>query len=139
MINTTFLLVLLTLGDAGQSNVAFVNTDSLNTCKIKIKIKIKIKNKNKMLSTIISTSGTTVLENRCFKSKLTFSKFSHDTKKQVTQSNYLVSLSNEKANVRTIESRRCTAEKEKLLAADDKTKTYCATSTQHLLKGHHHE
>lgn len=133
MINTTFLLVLLTLGDAGQSNVAFVNTDSLNTCKI------KIKNKNKMLSTIISTSGTTVLENRCFKSKLTFSKFSHDTKKQVTQSNYLVSLSNEKANVRTIESRRCTAEKEKLLAADDKTKTYCATSTQHLLKGHHHE
>jgi hypothetical protein len=122
--NITFLLVLLTLGDAGQINAAFVNTDSLNACQ----------NKSKMLSEVISTAGTKILENRCFASEFIFSKFSHAQPSEAVGYNYNIVLNNETVDV--IESQNkmeCIVNKEKLMLTNEGG-VHCTASTQQIIR-----
>ncbi|MDC9724612.1 MAG: hypothetical protein PSN44_01660 [Gammaproteobacteria bacterium] len=120
--NTTFLLVLLTLGDGGQINAAFVNTDSLNTCQ----------NKSKMLGAVISTSGTKIVENRCFVSDLNFTKFSHGQSDEEVRYDYAILLSDDYVEV--IQSKNkmeCTVNEENM-ALTNKGEVYCTTSSQNI-------
>jgi hypothetical protein len=118
--NTTFLLVLLVLGDGGQMNASFVNTDSLNTCQ----------NKSQTLDAILSTSNFEIIENRCVSSKIIFSKFEHSEKKKAAYYNYFVSMIDENLLIKRSEDQvECLAEKEKLALANNGN-VYCVTSSQ---------
>ena len=122
--NTAFLLVLLTLADAGQINAAFVNTDSLIACQTK----------SNMLGAVISVSGTKVVESRCFTSTLTFSKFSHEQVKESVRSSYLISLADETVNIKQSKNKMaCIVGKEKL-GLVDQGEVYCTTSSQHIIR-----
>lgn len=122
--NTTFLLVLLTLGELGQIDAAFVNTDSLIACQIK----------SKMLGAVISASGTEIVENRCFASDLIFPNFSHSQSDEAVRYNYLISLT---ANsVEVIQSKNkmeCSVDREKM-KLENKGDVYCTSSTQLIIR-----
>jgi len=122
--NTVFLLVLLTLSDAGQINASFVNTDSLNACQ----------NKSKMLGAVILTLGTKILENRCFASELNFSKFSHGQSKQAVRYNYNIVLNDDRVDVSQSKNKmECIINKEKLMLTND-GEVYCTTSKQQIMR-----
>lgn len=118
--NTAFLLVLLTMGDAGQINAAFVNTDSLISCQMK----------SKMLGAVISSSGTEIIENRCFASDLKFPKFSHKQKEDALRYSYVISLAGDEIEVSQAKNKmECIVNKEKF-ELENKGDVYCTTSTQ---------
>ncbi|KAF3982112.1 MAG: hypothetical protein HFP78_03480 [Methylococcales symbiont of Hymedesmia sp. n. MRB-2018] len=123
--NTAFLLVLLTLGDVGQINAAFVNTKSLITCQTK----------GKMLGTVISASGTEIVKNSCFKSDLTLSKFSHSqAEKKMAHTSYLIVMERQDIEIRESKNRmECIVIKEKM-ALNGKNDVYCTTSTQQIIR-----
>ena len=122
--NATFLLVLLTLGDAGQVSAAFVKTDSLIACQTK----------SKMLAAVISGADTKVLENRCFSSDLEFSKFDH-REKDPTYSHYVVSLADNAIEVIPVKSKiECILGQEKIALKNKNSIVYCTTSTQKKLE-----
>ncbi|KAF3977091.1 MAG: hypothetical protein HFP77_08795 [Methylococcales symbiont of Iophon sp. n. MRB-2018] len=94
--NTAFLLVLLTLGDVGQINAAFVNTKSLIACQTK----------GKMLGVVISASGTEIVKNSCFKSDLMLSKFSHSqAEKKKARTSYLIVMEEQDIEIRESKNR----------------------------------
>lgn len=122
--NTAFLLVLLTVGDGGQISAAFVNTGSLFTCQTK----------SKMLGAVISTSGTEIIENKCFSSGLKFPKFSHKQKEDAIRYSYVVSLTDGDIEVRRAKNKmECIINKEKF-ELENKGEVYCTTSTQKIIR-----
>lgn len=124
MMNTTFLLVLLALGDGGQINAGFVNTDSLNLCQ----------NKSKILSAVISTSGSEIIENRCISSELVFSKFDHSEEEKTVRYSYYVSLIDENIVIKQFNNQaECVAEKKKQ-ASVNSGNVHCVTSSQKMME-----
>jgi hypothetical protein len=123
--NTTFLLVLLTLGNAGQISAAFVNEDSQSACQ----------SKSKILGEVISASGAKIIKNRCIASQYQFSKFSHaeSESEDAVRNSYLISLTEQGVHINQLKNKmECITDKEKM-TLDDDNKVYCTTSRQQMI------
>ncbi len=131
--NTTVLLVLLTLKGAAPLGVNFVNFDSLPPCQARAA----------QLREILAKGGIRIVEGRCVASFQYFSKHhhrktkgDHGRKAKVGKKNvFLVALNDARAlvvpqkDMQTCETEKGQREK----AEKGATRFYCAVSEQHLL------
>ena len=122
--SAAYLLILLTMTEAGGINSSFVSTDNLLMCE----------SKSTMLKTIISASGTKVIKSSCFKSDLKFSKFGHKKEGVQATFGYRIALTDEAFDIASLdEGVDCLLDNEKELK-ESKANTYCTISTQQIIK-----
>jgi hypothetical protein len=125
----SFLLMLLTLGDTGQINAAFINTQSLITCQAK----------SKMLEAMMNTSNIKIIKNSCFETSLLFSKYSHEKRMQEVPNSYLISITDKDIQISPSKNKMaCIVDKEKLTLKSQQEEVYCTTSTQKLTVNNNH-
>jgi hypothetical protein len=121
---TAFLLVLLTLNNAGQMAVNFVNTDDLEYCETRAR----------MLNEILTGGGVKIAENRCVPSTLRFTKFTHDGPAKTKRLTYLIQLEQTRVRVTTTPNMEVCKQSKISWESAQSGKVYCATSTQAPLK-----
>jgi hypothetical protein len=79
---TLFLLIVLTQNGAGDINVSFVNTETLQQCQ----------QKASMLESVFKSSSIPVIVNRCIESDLQFSEFGHASTASKIRNFYLIKV-----------------------------------------------
>ena len=123
--NMTFLLVLLTVGDAGKINAAFVNTESIEICQTK----------REKLTTISMAAGTEIVESRCFETPYVLTKFSHNSVETPARVNYVISVGVDNLSIKQANSKMsCIVDVEKE-SLGHTAEVYCASSSQQIIKG----
>lgn len=123
---TLFLLIILTRNGAGDINAAFVNTETLSQCQ----------QKAAMLAAVFQTADIPVLESRCVRSAIQFSKFGHVTADNMRRNFYLVSLESESVQISIMPDWHTCIEQEKSVAAKLEKlqgRVYCSSSVQSML------
>jgi len=127
---TLFLLITLTQNGAGDINASFVNTETLEQCQ----------QKASMLESVFSTSNIPLIESRCIKSELQFSKFGHASTASKIRNFYLVYLDKKTLRISAMPDwRSCIDEKRKRLEQSlehslehslKQGRVYCSSSVQ---------
>ncbi len=115
---TLFLLIMLTQNGAGDINAAFVNTETLEQCQ----------QKALMVEGVFQASAIPVIESRCIKSDLKFSKFGHASTSTKIKNFYLIHF--DEASVQILpmsEWRDCMDQQKK---AVKQGRVYCSSSVQ---------
>lgn len=115
-----FLLMVLTQNGAGDINASFVNTDSLEQCQ----------QKTSMVENIFSSANIPIIESRCLQSGLSFSEFDHASSSRMIKNFYLIHLSQDTLEIKTMPDWHSCKHLEK--TAVDQGKVYCSSSVQSL-------
>lgn len=129
--NTTVLLVLLTLKAGAPLGVNFVNFDNLPDCQAR----------SAVLQKVLTKGGVKVVENRCVASMQHFSRHHHGKSKgdhggkaTAKKNIYLVALNDHRALViPEADMKTCGEARAQRMKAGGKTRYYCARSEQNLL------
>lgn len=117
---TLFLLIILTRNGAGDINASFVNTGTLEQCQQKALI----------VEGVFKGAGIPVIENRCIRSELRFSEFSHASSSSMIRHLYLVHIDDESVGIRQVPDWLSCKEREK--QGVDKGSLFCSSSVQSL-------
>jgi hypothetical protein len=117
---TLFLLIMLTQNGAGDINAAFVNTETLEQCQ----------QKAMMVEGVFQASAIPVIESRCIKSELKFSKFGHASTSSKIKSFYLIHFDRSSVQISPVSDWRACMDRQK----DDvkQGRLYCSSSVQSL-------
>lgn len=117
---TLFLLIVLVQNGASDISASFVNTETQQQCQ----------QKASMLESVFNASNVQVIELRCVKSALQFSKFSHDSSSGKNRSFYLVHLDETSSQVTTMpDLKSCLLQQNRDVKAG---RSFCASSGQSL-------
>ena len=115
-----FLLIMLSQNGAGDVNVSFVNTQTLEQCQ----------QKALMVEAVFAASNIPIIESRCIKSNLQFSDFGHASSSSLINNFYLISLDEKNLTISKQSDWRSCMENQN---SDIKqTKVYCSSSIQSL-------
>lgn len=118
---TLFLLITLTQNGAGDINVSFVNTQTLEQCQQKALI----------VESVFVASKIPVLESRCIKSDMQFSKFGHASSASQIRHFYLITADERTLHISAMPDwRSCMMQQKKAVEPD---RTYCSSSVQFVL------
>lgn len=110
---------MLTQNGAGDINVSFVNTETLEQCQ----------QKQLMVKEVFVASNIPVIESRCIQSNLRFSEFGHASSSNLIRNFYLIKIDDEVQIEKMVDWSVC------MMQAKQKVKNaqvYCASSVQFL-------
>ena len=113
---------MLTRNAAGDINASFVNTDTQEQCR----------QKAQLVEGVFRSAGIPILENRCIRSELRFSEFSHTVSSNMVRRFYLVHVDDARVEIRPVEDWYACKQQEKQGAA--KGRLYCSSSVQALIE-----
>ena len=117
---TLFLLITLTQNGAGDINASFVNTETLEQCQ----------QKSLMVDSIFSASNIPVIESRCIKSDLEFSKFGHASTSSKIKNFYLIHFDETSVQISPMSGWKICMDRQK--SGVKQGKVYCSSSVQSL-------
>ena len=118
MVETLFLLIVLTQSGAGDINASFVNTKTLEQCQ----------QKALMVESVFLTSNIPVLESRCIDNTLQFSEFGHASSSSKINNFYLIHLDEKKVGItKTPDWYYCMEQQKNAVKSGT---LYCASSVQ---------
>jgi len=117
---TLFLLITLTQNGAGDINASFVNTETLEQCQ----------QKASMVESVFTASSIPVIESRCMKSDLQFSKFGHASMASKIRNFYLIAFDDKTLQISAMPNWQTCVKKRKLAPQD---RVYCSSSVQSIL------
>ena len=115
---TLYLLITLTQNAAGDVNAAFVNTETLQQCQQKLI----------MVESVFKNSNIPILESRCIKSDMQFSKFGHAANSRDIRHFYLTYFDAVTTRIVTMPDwRACMSQKKN---NTEQSRVYCSSSVQ---------
>ena len=120
MMQTFFLLIMLTQNGAGDINAAFVNTKTLELCQ----------QKALMLEGVFKVSEIPVIEGRCIKSDLQFSEFEHASTPGKILNFYLIHFDEVSVQISPMPEWRVCMDQQK--NGVEQGRVYCSSSVQSL-------
>lgn len=121
-----FLLITLTQNGAGDINISFVNTQTLQQCQ----------QKSLMVADVFKVSDIPVIESRCIKSDVHFSEFGHASTSSKIRNFYLIQVGEESLQFSAMPDwQACIQQKQNVEKLNDaeQGKIYCASSVQSII------
>jgi len=113
---------MLTQNGAGDINASFVNTETLEQCQ----------KKTLLVEGVFKASNIPVIENRCIKSELQFSKFDHASSSSMIKHFYLIKFDDVVVQIKEMPDwKTCMVRAKQKL---ENARIYCSSSVQFLEK-----
>ena len=124
---TLFLLITLTQNGAGDINISFVNTETLQQCQ----------QKSLMVEGVFKASDIPVIESRCIESDVSFTEFGHASTSSKIRNFYLIQRDEKSLQFSTMPDwQACMQQNRSVeqLSDAEQGKVYCGSSVQSIIE-----